>query len=68
MSTKPERVTIRGVRYRQIDGFSVTSKAGGVFGTRIFVKHLSTALLIKRCIQAERWNEIDELLRKERTP
>lgn len=49
-STLP-RVTVRGQNRGNIQGFSITSRAGGVFGTQIFVRHLSTALAIKELVK-----------------
>ncbi len=51
MVTKLPRVTIRSQTRGNIPGYSITSRAGGIFGTQIFVRHLSTALAIKALVK-----------------
>ncbi len=59
---------MRGQNHGNIQGFSVTSRLGGIFGTQIFVRHLSTALLIKRLVKAQPSTihaDIDALIRED---
>ena len=66
-TTQTQRITIRG--YKQ--GFRITSKNGGVFGTQIFVRHLSTALCIKDIMRKHpfgsdvRFAAIDALIKED---
>lgn len=48
------RVTIRPHVYRGVWGYSVRSRAGGIYGTRVFVLTLPEAEHVKRNLKSGR--------------
>lgn len=69
-TAKAPRVTVRGQNRGNIQGFSITSRAGGLFGTQIFVRHLSTALCIKALMKTQPADcsaKIDALIHEDAT-
>lgn len=55
-------VSVRPVTYRGKDGFSVTSKSGGAFGTKIFTNSRAKADRIADAIKAGKREDIDKIL------
>lgn len=62
------RVSIHPTSHRGKDGFTVRSKAGGVFGTKIFVQSRKDAEAIAHAIKHRNQFEVDRILKTPSKP
>jgi hypothetical protein len=60
----PHTLRIRRGEYRGVQGFKISGRAGGVFGTRIFCRTREGAEIIRLAAQRRNHELADRILRK----